>query len=195
MHLRQSILNRNFNKDGFFAMGDLRVLAAMSFVGLDPEIPNAQHYLDVEALKTKLQNTSIGLGDAPDIQWNPGQMLQVLESKIMEPIQVAKKIFSKLSSSNPVFTWGSGDDLYGLAEVLACDFLLFHKSNLTVQHIKSGVRSPVCTILLYYHDMIHFQGAGIVEWVYNSLDYKLFSVFDRFELSDRLYDLVMTQSH
>ncbi|XP_953281.1 uncharacterized protein TA10755 [Theileria annulata] len=195
LHVRQSILKMNLNKEKFLTMPEVRILASIAFVGLDPTIPGAESYLDVEELKTKLKNTSVALGDAADIQWNPKHWLQMLESKAMDPLQVAKTVFKQISSFAPVYTWGSGDDLYGLAEIMNVDFILFHKTNQVIQHVRSSARAPVCTLLLYYHTMIHFQCAGIVEWVFNSLQYKLFTVYNKFEISDRLYDLIFNQQH
>ncbi|UKK02836.2 hypothetical protein MACK_002933 [Theileria orientalis] len=191
--IRISLKGMKFNDDGFFSMKDVRMLSSLAYVGIDPENAEAQQYLDVEQLKNRIQITLSGMDMSRDITWKPADCFRKLQEKNNRALEVAKYVFKSISSVSPVQNWGSGDDLYGLCELLNVDFLLFHKDGARIQHFKSSLKKPVCTLNIYYYHMTHFQSAGVVAHYMNSNKRKLSSLYKNFELDEQLYGLLPTQ--
>ncbi|UKJ89843.2 hypothetical protein MACJ_003097 [Theileria orientalis] len=188
--IRISLKGMNFNDEDYFSMKDIRMLSSLAYVGINPENKEAQQYLDVEQLKNRIQLTISGMDISSDITWKPSDCLKKLQDKNNKPIDVAKYVFKSISSVRPVQNWGSGDDLYGLCELLNVDFLLFHKDGTNIQHFKSSHKRPVCTLNIYYYHMTHFQSAGVVANFMNSNKRKLSSLYKNFELDEELYKLL-----
>ncbi|BAM41909.1 conserved hypothetical protein [Theileria orientalis strain Shintoku] len=192
--IRISLKGMKFSDDGFFSMKDIRRLSSLAYVGIDPENPEAQQYLDVEQLRSKIQLTIAGMDMMCDITWGPSDCLKKLNEKKQQPIEVAKYVYKSIASSSPVKNWGSGDDLYGLCEILNVDFLLFHKDGAKIQHFKSSLKRPVCTLNIYYYHMTHFQSAGVVVNYMNSNRRKLSSLYKNFELDEELFKVLATSN-
>ncbi|GFE53351.1 hypothetical protein BaOVIS_007550 [Babesia ovis] len=151
--------------DQFYTVGDLRRIIAVKFIGVDPHNENALPFWDIQELITKLEVLSSveGTSDFGDITWGPNKFLEEI-ARNGDLVDIAKRIFAMLSQVKRPYSWGSYEDIDTLAEVFNLDIYLFWSNELKLQRFLGSrpetEQRPV--LLLYYHVMMHFDGAGLI---------------------------------
>ncbi|GBE58826.1 signal peptide-containing protein, putative [Babesia ovata] len=149
----------------YFTVADLRRICAISFIGVDPNNPNALPFWERDVFITKLEILSQveGSADYGDMRWGPSKFYaEILAGG--DRVDIARRVYNMLSQVRNPYTWGSYEDIDALAHVLNLDIMLFWNTDTKIQLFR-GHRQPKekrTALLLYYTEMIHFDGAGLV---------------------------------
>ncbi|ORM39921.1 uncharacterized protein BXIN_1286 [Babesia sp. Xinjiang] len=159
-----SLEDTNFT-DTFYTVADLRKIIAVRFVGVDPYNQAALPFWNVSELITKLEVYAgvEGTADYGDIRWEPSKFLNQIRNN-GDLLDIAKKIFSRLAQVSNPYSWGSYEDIDTLAHVFNLDIYLFWSNEIRLQRFK-GLRHENAlrpALILYYHVMQHFDGAGVI---------------------------------
>ncbi|CDR96726.1 hypothetical protein, conserved [Babesia bigemina] len=149
----------------YYTVADLRRICAISFIGVDPNNLNALPFWEKDIFITKLEILSQveGSSDYGDMRWGPSKFYQEILAG-GDRVDIAKRVYNMLSQVRNPYTWGSYEDIDALAHVLNLDIMLFWNTDTKIQLFR-GHRQPRerrSALLLYYTEMVHFDGAGLV---------------------------------
>ncbi|KAK2196500.1 hypothetical protein BdWA1_001747 [Babesia duncani] len=144
----------------------LRKLAAIHFIGINPQDAEAATFWDSEAFVNKLrlfvQFQEIEAFD--DISWKAKEMLEEIDDG-NDVLDVATRIYNDLTCVILPTAWGGFDEMVGLSQILKCDFYLFQSNPQMIQRVSywdEGFETRP-SVLLYYYKMTHFCNAGLVD--------------------------------
>ncbi|AFZ81267.1 hypothetical protein BEWA_006760 [Theileria equi strain WA] len=165
--------------NSYFTHEELRVLAAIYFIGVNPHDQDAVSHFDKDKFKEKLEfvRDMQAVERYPDLKWQPEERLKELESG-RDPLDIAKMVYNDISSSRPVKTWASHSDMIALSHILNIAFFIIPSNSQRVQLVKHDDSLPKFTLSLYYTNMLHFEGAGFAR----TTDSRLFSVIQGYDI-------------
>lgn len=177
--LAASLVEYEFQQP-YFTVADLRTISAMYFVGVNPYNTEALLLWDYSAFHTKMEVAADmeGFNDYRDVRWSPKRLYNDLLAG-REPVSVAREVYNSLIQVRNPLSWGSYEDMVAISSVLSLDIYLLHSKETKVQLIQASHPTDGCypSLLLYYVDMIHFDGAGLVYYSGNKQRPVLTSMF------------------